>query len=75
MLEGEVVSVEIDRPASGTAERVGKLVIKTTDMETVYDLGKKMIDGIIKERVNAGDVIQIDKASGKVTRLGWFNDY
>lgn len=39
-------------------------------METVYDLGMKMIDALTKEKVLAGDVIAIDKTSGKVTKLG-----
>ncbi len=48
----------------------GKLTIKTTDMETIYDMGTKMIDSMSKERVMAGDVISIDKSSGKITKLG-----
>lgn len=39
-------------------------------METIYDLGNKMIDALSKEKVTAGDVISIDKTSGKVTKLG-----
>lgn len=39
-------------------------------METVYDLGTKMIESLQKEKVSAGDVVAIDKASGRVTRLG-----
>lgn len=39
-------------------------------METVYDLGGKMIDSILKEKVQSGDVITIDKATGKISRLG-----
>jgi RuvB-like protein 2 len=39
-------------------------------METVYDLGTKMIDALQKEKVSAGDVITIDKASGRITKLG-----
>lgn len=39
-------------------------------METIYDLGTKMIDALAKEKVTAGDVISIDKTSGKVTKLG-----
>src|SRR5271155_1829129 len=39
-------------------------------METIYDMGTKMIDSMTKERVMAGDVISIDKASGKITKLG-----
>lgn len=38
---GEVVELQIERPAQGSAglNKTGKLTIKTTDMETVYDLG------------------------------------
>jgi len=39
-------------------------------METVYDMGSKMIDSMTKEKVMAGDVISIDKASGKISKLG-----
>lgn len=39
-------------------------------METIYDMGTKMIESMTKERVMAGDVISIDKASGKITKLG-----
>merc|ERR1719412_2330105 len=70
MIEGEVVEVQIDRPASGTGGKVGKLTLKTTEMETVYDLGSKMIECVVKEKVQAGDVITIDKATGKITKLG-----
>ncbi|KAJ8917357.1 hypothetical protein NQ315_002379 [Exocentrus adspersus] len=70
IIEGEVVEVQIERPATGVGAKVGKLILKTTDMETVYDLGGKMIDSILKEKVQSGDVITIDKATGKITRLG-----
>lgn len=46
------------------------MTMKTTEMETIYDLGVKMIECITKEKVQAGDVIAIDKVSGKITRLG-----
>jgi RuvB-like protein 2 len=39
-------------------------------METIYDLGTKMIEKLTAERVTAGDVIRIDKASGKISKLG-----
>lgn len=39
-------------------------------METIYDLGTKMIDALSKEKVLAGDVIAIDKTSGKISKLG-----
>merc|ERR1712216_683814 len=71
IIEGEVVEIEIDRPAtSGAAPKMGKLTLKTTEMETVYDLGQKMIESLDKEKVSAGGVITIDKASGRITKLG-----
>ena len=70
IIEGEVVDMEIDRPAAGHVAKLGKLTMKTTEMETVYDLGTKMIEALQKGKVTAGDVIAIDKASGKVTKLG-----
>jgi RuvB-like protein 2 len=39
-------------------------------METIYEMGTKMIDSMTKEKVMAGDVISIDKASGKITKIG-----
>lgn len=39
-------------------------------MEAMYDLGQKMIEGITKEKIQPGDIITIDKASGKVSKLG-----
>ena len=119
LIEGEVVEIEIDRPAAGNVSKTvcifssaachinllciarievvaffkimivcctssaqacvtfflcailqGKLTMKTTEMETIYDLGTKMIEALTKTKVSAGDVIAIDKASGKITRLG-----
>ncbi|GJP78728.1 hypothetical protein CLOP_g8998 [Closterium sp. NIES-67] len=71
IIEGEVVEIQIDRPATaGAAAKTGKLTLKTTDMETVYELGVKMIDSLVREKVQSGDVIAIDKATGRVTKLG-----
>lgn len=70
IIEGEVVEIQVDRPAGGSGNKTGKLTLKTTEMETIYDLGQKMIDALTKEKVQAGDVITIDKVSGKVTKLG-----
>ncbi len=70
ILEGEVVEVTIKRPASGSGPVSGHLVLKTTDMEGDYELGQKMIDAISKEKIQAGDVITLDKSNGKITKLG-----
>ncbi|EFA81290.1 AAA ATPase domain-containing protein [Heterostelium album PN500] len=69
IIEGEVVDIVIERSTTG-AQKVGKLTLKTTSMDALYDLGAKMIDELVKEKISAGDIIRIDKASGKVTRLG-----
>lgn len=71
IIEGEVVEIQIDEPEAGSGgDKVGRLTLRTTEMETVYDLGAKMIDGLQKEKVSSGDVITIDKASGKISKLG-----
>ena len=38
IMEGEVVEIQIDRPANSTGSKIGKLTLKTTEMGTVYDL-------------------------------------
>ncbi|GJW31497.1 RuvB-like protein 2 [Tanacetum coccineum] len=71
VIEGEVVEIQIDRPAvAGAASKMGKLTLKTTEMETVCDLGAKMIEALGKDKMQSGDVIAIDKASGKITKHG-----
>ncbi|KAJ3333707.1 RuvB-like 2 [Blyttiomyces sp. JEL0837] len=70
IIEGEIVEIQIDRSVAGAAAKTGKLTLKTTEMETIYDLGQKMIESLTKEKATAGDVIAIDKATGKITKLG-----
>ena len=68
VIEGEVVEIQVDTAivssaeksssnAKGGMEKTGRLTLCTTEMETVYDLGTKMIDALAKEKVSAGDVI------------------
>lgn len=80
VIEGEVVEIQVETAvnaaekapttAKGGLEKTGRLTLCTTEMETVYDLGTKMINALTKEKVTAGDVISIDKASGKISKLG-----
>ncbi|XP_063901689.1 ruvB-like 2 [Zophobas morio] len=70
VIEGEVVEIQIDRPVCGSGSKVGKLTMKTTEMETIYDLGAKMIESLTKEKVQEGDVIHIDKLTGRISKLG-----
>ena len=69
LIEGEVVEIQVDEPTA-TGDKTGRLTLCTTEMETVYDLGTKMIEALQKEKVTAGDVITIDKASGRINKLG-----
>ena len=62
IIEGEVVAIQVDTLLDKTKrEKSGRLTLCTTEMETVYDLGTKMMDMLTKEKVTAGDVISIDK--------------
>lgn len=45
----------LPKPSSSSqGTKVGKLTLKTTEMETIYDLGAKMIEALSKEKVQAG---------------------
>jgi RuvB-like protein 2 len=70
IIEGEVVEIEIEKTEVGMVPKSGRIIMKTTDMETVYDLGTKMIESIQKEQISAGDVITIDKSTGRVSLIG-----
>lgn len=70
IIEGEVVSVQIERPANGEEAKQGLILLKTTEMEAKYRLGQKMIECLSKEKIQVGDVIAIDKTSGKISKLG-----
>ena len=63
IIEGEVVEVQIDRPASGTGAKIGKITLKTTEMETIYDLGTKMIESVMKEKVIAGTYDRVSNST------------
>uniref|UniRef100_A0AC34RT09 RuvB-like helicase n=1 Tax=Panagrolaimus sp. JU765 TaxID=591449 RepID=A0AC34RT09_9BILA len=74
VLVGEVVMVETERPATGIGKRTGKITLKTTDMEAIFDVGSKMVESIIKERITTGDVIRIDRSNGIIEKLGRSNN-
>ncbi|GKT33058.1 RuvB-like 2 [Aduncisulcus paluster] len=69
VIEGQVVDIQANKTEDG-GDVIGTLVLKTTEMETEYDMESKMLEALSKEKVSVGDVITIDKASGKVTRVG-----
>ena len=68
IIEGEVVEVTIERPATTSGAKAGRLTLKTTEMETVYDLGGKMIESVIKENIIAGYEVAFF-CQGKMYRL------
>lgn len=68
--EGEVVSIEINAPTGEQATRTGSITLKTTDMESVFDLGPRMIDQITRLKIEMGDVVSIDTATGNMSKLG-----
>jgi RuvB-like protein 2 len=59
VMEGEVVEIQIDTSfggekagkAKGGMEKTGRLTLCTTDMESVYDLGTRMIEALSPEEV------------------------
>jgi len=66
ILAGEVVNLQIDRESGQT----GKIVLKTTDVEGVFTLGDKIIEQLYQKRVEIGDVVQINRTTGSVRRVG-----
>ena len=57
--------------AAPQAAKTGKLTLKTTDMETIYDLGQKMIEALHKEKVQAGYArgVDVGKSTGRLTKV------
>eukprot|EP01069_Polyplicarium_translucidae_P004537 Polyplicarium_translucidae@DN2600_c0_g1_i8.p1 len=70
VIEGEVVELEVDRPAKAGSAKVGKLTLKTTDMEAMYELGSKIIEAIESHNITAGDVVCVEKSAGRISKLG-----
>lgn len=58
IVTGEVVSMNSD-----------KIGLKTKDMESIFEIGAKMKDEIVKERISVGDIIKIYKDHGFICKL------
>jgi RuvB-like protein 2 len=69
VIEGEVVEIQTST-ALEPGKSSGRITLCTTEMETIYDLGHKMLEHLRKEKISSGDVIRIDKGSGKISKLG-----
>ena len=70
LIEGEVVNIKIERPVTGGGSTIGSITLRTMYMESVFDLGKKTIESLSKQKIVVGDVISINKSTGKITKLG-----
>lgn len=60
---GEVVEIKTD------IKNVS-VTLKTTDMQSVFQIGEKMLLEMRKERVEVGDIIRINKTTGKFRKIG-----
>lgn len=59
IVEGEVVSITED-----------KIVLKTVDMESAFEIGARIQQELKRARVIVGDIIKVYKESGYVCKLG-----
>lgn len=66
VIEGEVVSINIDRENP----TVGKMTLKTTDAESIFCLSKQIIQALKDENIGEGDIIHINKSTGNVKKIG-----
>lgn len=46
------------------------LTFETKEIEIMYELGTKMTESLTKDKVQAESVIAINKAMGKISKLG-----
>lgn len=56
--------------SSRIGKKVSQITLKTTEMETCYNLGEKMTEQLIKCNINIGDIITIDKQQSIINKLG-----
>lgn len=54
IIEGEVVGISLDKSSEKNAAKKGTMIMKTTDLETEFDVGAKMIEQLTKEKISAG---------------------
>ncbi|EIJ94814.1 uncharacterized protein NEPG_00338 [Nematocida parisii ERTm1] len=66
VLEGEVVDIQCDRE-KGTS---GRVILKTTEVESAYTFGAGLIQAMNAERIEVGDIITVNKSTGMVRKKG-----
>lgn len=51
IIRGEVIEILIEKSTDESGQKTGKIALRTTDMEAEYDIGPKMIESIMRDRV------------------------
>ena len=44
------MEIKVERSLSGSGDKIGSITLKTTDMETVYELGAKVMVAVVREK-------------------------
>lgn len=66
VLEGEVVEIHSDRERATS----GRVIMKTTEVESAYTFGAAIMQAMHTERVEPGDIIIVNKTAGTVKKKG-----
>merc|ERR1711985_73245 len=70
IIHGEVVEISITMSKAHQIVKCGRLTLKTTEMNAIYDIGAKMIESLMRKKISTGDIITIEKITGKITLMG-----
>jgi RuvB-like protein 2 len=70
IIHGEVVEISITMSKAHQIVKCGRLILKTTEMNAIYDIGAKMIESLMRKKISTGDIITIEKITGKITLMG-----
>lgn len=68
LVEGEVVAITVNRGSGLTP--TAQLTLRTSEMEAIYEVGSNLIETLAREKVAPGDIISLEKATGKIERKG-----
>jgi len=64
IIEGEIVEIKINEKNKKNIER--KLVIRSQNFQSVYELGPKIYKKFLEKNIKKGDFVSIDKTNGEV---------
>mmetsp|Transcript_39352 Transcript_39352/g.80608 ORF Transcript_39352/g.80608 Transcript_39352/m.80608 type:complete len:440 (+) Transcript_39352:1583-2902(+) len=76
LITGEVVGYEFSKDSfQKSIQLPGKITIKTNDVQSVYDIGPKILKRIIENNIKPGDFITIDRVNGQIKKKKEFELY